>query len=180
VRRMVVRALLTSVALVALYYWLLMTEALDASRIALLVVGSLVLVVLIVWQVRAIVRSQYPGLRATEALAGVIPLFLLLFAAAYVLLANAQPQAFSEPLTKTTALYLTVTVLATVGFGDIAPRTDAARVVTMVQMLADLVLLALVVRVIFGAVRAGRHQGSSDLDAGEGSPEHFPGGPTRR
>jgi hypothetical protein len=177
---MVVRALLTSVALVALYYWLPMAAALDASRIALLVVGSLVLVVLIVWQVRAIVRSRYPGLRAIEALAGVIPLFLLLFAATYVLLANAQPRAFSEPLTKTTALYFTVTVFATVGFGDIAPRTDAARAVAMVQMLADLVVLGLVVRVIFGAVRAGRHQGSADLDAGEASPEHFPGDPTGR
>jgi len=122
VRRLVVRSLLISTTLVVLYYWLPMTGALDASRAALLVVGLVVLVVLVVWQVRAIVRSPYPGLRAIEALAGVIPLFLLLFAAAYVQLGNAEPRAFTEPMTKTTALYFTVTVFATVGFGDIAPR----------------------------------------------------------
>jgi voltage-gated potassium channel len=177
-RRLVVRSLLISVALVVLYYRLPMTGALDASGTALLVVGLVVLVVLIVWQVRAILRSPYPGLRAIEALAGVIPLFplfLLLFAAAYVLLANAQPQAFTEPLTKTSALYFTVTVFATVGFGDIVPKSDAARVVTTVQMLGDLVVLGLVVRVILGAARVGRHQRSADPDAAEPSTRHEPG-----
>ena len=171
---MVVRALLVSVALVVLYYWLPLTGELDAVRSVLLVVGLLVLVVLVVWQVRAIVRSQYPGLRAIEALAGVIPLFLLLFAAAYILVANTQPRAFTEPLTRTTALYFTVTVFASVGFGDIAPKADAARVVTMVQMLSDLVVLGLVVRVIFGAARAGRRQQSVDPDAAEPSTGHGP------
>jgi voltage-gated potassium channel len=171
---MVVRALLISVALVVLYYWLPLTGELDAFRAVLLVVGLLVLVVLVVWQVRAIVRSQYPGLRAIEALAGVIPLFLLLFAAAYILVANTQPRAFTEPLTRTTALYFTVTVFASVGFGDIAPKADAARVVTMAQMLSDLVVLGLVVRVIFGAARAGRHQQSADPDAAEPSTGHGP------
>ena len=171
---MVVRALLISVALVVLYYWLPLTGELDAVRSVLLVVGLLVLVVLVVWQVRAIVRSQYPGLRAIEALAGVIPLFLLLFAAAYILVANTQPRAFTEPLTRTTALYFTVTVFASVGFGDIAPKADAARVVTMVQMLSDLVVLGLVVRVIFGAARAGRRQQSVDPDAAEPSTGHGP------
>jgi len=175
VRRLVVRSLLISVALVVLYYRLPMTGALDASGTALLVVGLVVLVVLIVWQVRAILRSPYPGLRAIEALAGVIPLFLLLFAAAYVLLANAQPQAFTEPLTKTSALYFTVTVFATVGFGDIVPKSDAARVVTTVQMLGDLVVLGLVVRVILGAARVGRHQRSADPDTAEPSTRHEPG-----
>lgn len=171
---MVVRALLVSVALVVLYYWLPLTGELDAVRSVLLVVGLLVLVVLVVWQVRAIVRSQYPGLRAIEALAGVIPLFLLLFAAAYILVANTQPRAFTEPLTRTTALYFTITVFASVGFGDIAPKADAARVVTMVQMLSDLVVLGLVVRVIFGAARAGRRQQSVDPDAAEPSTGHGP------
>jgi ion channel len=175
VRRLVVRSLLISVALVVLYYRLPMTGALDASSAALLGFGLVVLVVLIVWQVRAILRSPYPGLRAIEALAGVIPLFLLLFAAAYVLLANAQPQAFTEPLTKTSALYFTVTVFATVGFGDIVPTSDAARVVTTVQMLGDLVVLGLVVRVILGAARVGRQQRSADPDAAEPSTRHGPG-----
>ena len=61
------------------------------------------------------------ALRAIEALAAAIPLFLLVFAAAYVKLDSTQAQAFSEPLSRTDALYFTITVFSTVGFGDITP-----------------------------------------------------------
>jgi voltage-gated potassium channel len=66
-----------------------MTGALDTAAIARLVVGLLVFTVLIAWQVRAILRSAYPALRAIETLAVAIPLFLLLFASTYLNLDNA-------------------------------------------------------------------------------------------
>jgi voltage-gated potassium channel len=158
-RRLVVlallRALLTSALLVVLYYTLPLTGALTASATALLLIGLPAFAAVITWQVRAIMGSEYPALRAVEALAAAIPLLLLVFAAAYVRLADAHPQAFSEPLGRTDALYFTVTVFSTVGFGDITPRTDLARVMTMVQMLGDLVVLGLVLRVMLGAVKTG-------------------------
>jgi hypothetical protein len=43
-------------------------------------------------------------------------------------------QLTAEPLSRTDALYYTITVFSTVGFGDITPRADLARIVTMVQM----------------------------------------------
>jgi voltage-gated potassium channel len=175
VRRMVVRALLTSAALVVLYYRLPMTGALDASAIALLAGGLVVFAVLIGWQVRAILRSPYPALRAIEALAAAIPLFLLLFASAYIVIGNTQAAAFSEPFGKTTALYFTVTVFATVGFGDIVPKTDAARVATTLQMLANLVVVGLVVRVLLGAARASHQQRSANTGARDTSADHIPG-----
>lgn len=174
-RRMLVRTLLTSAALVVLFYKLPTTGALDASAIALLVVGLLVFAVLIVWQVRAILRSEFPALRAIEALAAATPLFLLLFASAYVMMANAQAGAFTEPLSKTNALYFTVTVFATVGFGDIAPKTEAARVATMAQMMGDLVVVGLVVRVMLGAVKIGREQRSAEAGARDASAESASG-----
>ena len=58
-------------------------------------------------------------------------------------------------MTRTTALYFTVTVFSTVGFGDITPHTDLARLVTTTQMLADLVVVAVVVRLILGAAKGG-------------------------
>ena len=156
-RRLVVRALLraalTSTVLVVLYYTLPLTGRLDASTTALLVGGLVLFVGVITWQVRAILGSDYPALRAIEALAAAIPLFLLLFAATYLKLADARPEAFSEPLTRTDALYFTVTVFSTVGFGDIAPVTEAARVTVMIQMLGDLLVLGLVLRGMVGAVR---------------------------
>ena len=116
-------------------------------------------------------------MRAIETLAVAIPLFLLLFASTYLMMANAQAQAFTEPPSKTNALYFTVTVFATVGFGDITPKTEAARVATMVQMIADLVAVGLVARVIVGAVKAGQQQRSADTGAGDASAEEVSGVP---
>jgi voltage-gated potassium channel len=162
VLRSLLRATLTSTVLVGLYYGLPLTGALKASTVALLLAGLVLFAGVITWQVRAILRSEYPGLRAIEALAAAIPLFLLVFAAAYVKLADAQPSAFSEPLSRTDALYFTITVFSTVGFGDIAPVATPARVVAMVQMLGDLVVVGLVLRVMLGAVKEGRERRAAD------------------
>jgi voltage-gated potassium channel len=71
-------------------------------------------------------------------------------------MSEAQPASFSEALERTDALYFTVTVFATVGFGDISPVSDTARVIVTVQMIADLLLLGLVLRALLNAVDKGR------------------------
>ena len=153
--RAVLRASLTATVLVVLYFTLPITGSLDGSAALLLVAGLLGFAGVITWQVRAVLRSRYPGLRAIEALAAAIPLFLLVFATAYLRMADADAGSFSEPLSRTDALYFTITVFSTVGFGDITPKTDLARVATMVQMLGDLLVVGLVLRVMLGAVKAG-------------------------
>ena len=177
VLRSLLRATLTSTVLVVLYYRLPLTGALEASTLALLLAGLALFAGVITWQVRAILRSDYPGLRAIEALAAAIPLFLLMFAAAYTTLADAEPSAFSEPLNRTDALYFTITVFATVGFGDIAPVTTPARVVAMVQMLGDLVVVGLVLRVMLGAVKEGRERRAADSAGPAESSHPEDGGP---
>lgn len=61
-------------------------------------------------------------------------------------------------MTRTSALYFSVTVLSTVGFGDITAKTDAARLVVTAQMFFDLLALGLGVRVFVGAVKLGRQR----------------------
>jgi hypothetical protein len=61
-------------------------------------------------------------------------------------------------LTRTDALYFTVTVFSTVGFGDITAKTEAARPVVTGQMIVDLVVIALMVKVVVGAVKQGRQR----------------------
>jgi putative transposase len=51
--------------------------------------------------------------------------------------------------------YFTVTVMSTVGFGDIAAKTDAARVLVTIQILLDLVFLVAIARTIVFTVRVG-------------------------
>ena len=89
----------------------------------MLVIGLVVLIGLVAFQVRSIIASPFPGLRAIEALATSVPLFVLLFAAAYVVMATISASSFSQPMTRTNALYFTVTVFTTVGFGDITAKT---------------------------------------------------------
>ena len=116
-----------------------------------MLIGLLVFAGLTVWQVKAIAGSRFPGLRAAEALGLIIPLYLLLFASTYFVMERASAANFTEPLTRTDALYFSVTVFTTVGFGDIAAKSETARVVLIVQMLADLALLGAGARVLLGA-----------------------------
>ena len=83
----------------------------------------------------------------------VIPFFLLLFASFYLSLAATSAGSFSQQLDHSGSLYFTVTVFATVGFGDIVPVTAVSRLVTSVQMLLDLVVLGAVVRIVIFAAR---------------------------
>ena len=91
-------------------------------------------------------------------------MFLVLFAPTYFLMERASAASFTQPLTCTDALYFTVTVFSTVGFGDIAARSETARVVLIVQMLADLALLGAGARVLLGAVQRGRERRSDTGD----------------
>ncbi|MFB6551854.1 potassium channel family protein [Streptomyces sp. NPDC056405] len=74
----------------------------------------------------------------------VIPLLIILsvhvFSAAYYALAK-QPGEFTGLRTRVDALYFTVVTLATVGYGDITPRGQAARVVTVLQIAYSFVFL---------------------------------------
>ena len=145
-------------ALVAIYYLLPLDRSSSAVTVTILVIGLIALIVLVLFQVRWILRSSFPGLRAVEALATSVPLYLLLFASTYVVMAKTSSSNFGERLTDTDALYFTVTVFSTVGFGDITAKTDAARLVVTAQMITDLVILGLAIKTIVGAVRQARHR----------------------
>jgi voltage-gated potassium channel len=117
-------------------------------------------------QIRQIIRSDHPNVRAVEALAFSVPLYLVVFAAAYFLMAHAGPSAFGGTMTRTESLYFSTTVFTTVGFGDITAKNQAARVLVTLQMWLDLVILGLVARVIVNAVKLGK-QRHGQLEAGD-------------
>ncbi|MGO8890774.1 MAG: potassium channel family protein [Streptosporangiaceae bacterium] len=156
----VLRVLLIAAVLVVLYYVLPLDRPWDSDTAVRLLIGLVVVAGVVVWGVRIIAGARYPGLRAAEALALVIPLFLLLFASTYFVMERNYAASFTQPLTRTDALYFTVTVFSTVGFGDITAKSETARVVLIVQMLADLVLLGTGIRVLLGAVQRGRERRS--------------------
>ncbi|TDE98822.1 two pore domain potassium channel family protein [Occultella glacieicola] len=149
-----VRPALSAAAVLVVYYALPLGRT-SAGTLILLGLGLIALGGMLTWQIRAIARSRRPGLRAIEALATAVPFFLVMFAALYVGMSRSAPASFSEALDRTDALYFTVTVFATVGFGDIAPVAEVARIAVMVQMLTGMVLLGGVLKLVLGAVRVG-------------------------
>ncbi len=163
----VLRGLLVTTVLVVLYYLLPLDQPWDTGTAVRLLIGLLVFAGLTVWQVRAITGSRYPAMRAFETLGLIVPFYLLLFASTYFVMERASAANFTQPLTRTDALYFSVTVFTTVGFGDITAKSETARVVLIVQMLADLALLGAGARVLLGAVRRGqqRRSGTGDGDS---------------
>jgi voltage-gated potassium channel len=151
------RALAVASGLVALYYVIPLERLAGIPLVVSLSVGLLVLILVTVYQVRAIMRARHPATRGIEAVAATVPLFVLLFATAYFLLSQDDPANFNTPdLSRTDALYFTVTIFATVGFGDITATSQLARGLVTVQMILDLIVLGAVVRVFLGAVRLAR------------------------
>src|SRR5215472_1320433 len=117
----VVRVLATTTILVIAYYLLPLDRAANWGAVTMLVVGLLALIVLIGFQVRTIIRSPFPNLRAVESLATSLPLFLLLFAA-------------------------------------ITAKTETARQVVTGQMIADLLILGVGIKIILGAASRGQQR----------------------
>ncbi len=119
------------------------------------------------YQLRSISRAQHPGVRASEAMISSAFLFLAMFATIYTIISAGDAGAFTEKLTPFTGSYVAVTILSTVGFGDITPISVAARSVVMIQMILGLVYLGLVVKVFAGAAKKRKSS-----RAYEGGTEH--------
>lgn len=106
-------------------------------------------------QVPAIINSDFPILRAVVALGILVPLYLLIFARVYLSGSFSDPSTFNEPLDHASALYFTVTVFATVGFGDIVAKTDSMRLLVTAQMMVNLIVVGAGIRILVSAARRG-------------------------
>lgn len=140
----------------------------DSAAVSAVTWAALLALVAVVFvfmhQTRRITRSEYPLLAGAEALIILLAIFLIGFAFVYLVMSTSAPDTFSEPLNRTGALYFAITVLSTVGFGDITPKSDPSRWLVSAQMLIDIGLIAGALRLIFGIARKAeeRRRGSSD------------------
>ena len=131
------------------------TEVIQDRQVVLLVTtGAMVL-----WGVAVVILVLRIGnkpnalIRVTSGLLTVIVLLVAVFAQIDLLISSSDPGAYSQPLDKTAALYFSMTVTATVGFGDIVAVSDPARHVVTFQMLIDMVFLAAAIKGVLGAAQ---------------------------
>ena len=110
-------------------------------------------IVVFMHQARRINRSTYPLLAGAESLIILLAIVLVGLAFVYFVMSSSAPDTFSEPLNRTGALYFAITVLSTVGFGDITPKSDPSRWLVSLQMLIDIGLIAGALRLVFGMAR---------------------------
>lgn len=150
----VARIVVLAVGLLGLYFWLPFDRA-SVTETGFTVGAALaVLVVVNVYELRAVASAELPLLRATEALVVSGLVLLVMFAAIYVSMSGRDAAAFSETLDHVDSLYFTLTTLTTIGFGDIAPVTSRARVVVMVQMVVNVIVLGVFVKLVTSTVRS--------------------------
>ncbi|MGS0686621.1 potassium channel family protein [Nakamurella sp. GG22] len=168
---MAVRITLSLVVLFSVYFFIPTKQVgSEQSDVPYVLLELLIFGAVVAFQVPAIVKAKYPILRAVEALTLVIAFYLLIFARIYLSNSLSDPGVFNHPLNHTTALYFTVTVFATVGFGDIVAATDGMRGLVTVQMLLNLVVLGLIIRLLSSAAQRGvaRHRSALPASAADG------------
>jgi voltage-gated potassium channel len=145
------RALISAAGLLAIYY-LAPIPAHPHARVAFQVTACLVLFsVVLAFEVRRILKSKHPMLRATVAMATVIPLFLVSFSWLYLVTSQTSLATFGMHLSRSSALYFT-------------PKTDSARLIVSIQMLADLAVIAIVARLILAAVNRAQQRNQTQND----------------
>lgn len=168
-----VKVAVTAVAatgLVVTLYYVLPLQPRHDSPLLRTALGMALFTGVLAFEVRAIWRHHDPVRRAVRAMALVLPLFILVFAWIYLTVSQSNPAALGGALTRTAAIYFTVTVASTVGFGDITPKTDLARLIVTIQMVLDLVVLGVVVRLIIDSARRRSSQLRANHDGEPGRP----------
>jgi hypothetical protein len=153
------RATVVTAGMVAAYFCLPLDRPLrSAASTATVAAGLAAVASAVVWQVRLIRRAPMRRLQALEAFALTVPAFLLAFSTVYFGIEHTAARSFNERLSRSDALYFTVSVFSSVGFGDIVPRSQPARLVVTAQMICDLALLGAAARFVLDAVRDGLHR----------------------
>ncbi len=120
------------------------------AQLLVFVVGLALLCTVLTVQVRRQVRAGHePSVRVQSVVGLLLPL-IAFFAAVYYVMADQ----FVGIASRTDALYFAVVTLGTVGYGDVHPTGDAAKIVTMIQIVLDLLVVGVLVSVATGRVRA--------------------------
>jgi hypothetical protein len=153
VLRTLLRVAATMTAVFVAYALVPATRHTTTATVVVFVLALGAFAVLIGFEIRSVLRATHPALRAIEVIAVIFPIFVVAFSIIYLKMSQSSDHTFNQPLDHISSLYFTVVSFGTVGFGDIVPTTDGARLVVMVQIILDLIFIGLVARLLLGAVQ---------------------------
>jgi voltage-gated potassium channel len=173
---LITESVVRSIGMMVLIFWVLslIPEKPDSS-IVLPIIFVILGIAGYAWmfsrQINKVKSAKHPIIRSVEALIVVATMFLAVFAATYVIISSQDATAFTEPLDHFSAYYFSLTVLATVGFGDITPVADSARIVCMVQMALDIVFIGVAVKILGGTAQNAMRARAVKSSSGTGGSE---------
>lgn len=93
-------------------------------------------------------RAREGALVRIEWLLAALYVLVLAFALAYAVTAHVSEHQFTGLHTRTDSLYFSVTLVSTVGLGDIHPAASFAKLLATTQMVVDLVYIGTSVRLL--------------------------------
>lgn len=158
----------TVVLAMALYFAIPLVRA-PSYVMGLIMLGLVgaAFVAFVIFEFHRILRSQRPLLTSVESIILVVTGFTTLFAYTYACQSAADPASFNQVLGRGDALYFSMTIVTTTGFGDITAVDQMARSVVTVQMALTLGFVAVLVRNLLrqGQRRAAQVHGTPPPDA---------------
>ncbi len=150
-----VRSVVALTLLLALYFVAPLGTGEDplplTASVLLVVVGGVALA----WVISVQAARQVRGERDAELHSLLLLLWLVvaLFSTAYVLLDHADPGQLVGVETRLDSVYFTLTTLATVGYGDAHAAGQVARGLVSLQIVFDVLFVALLVRTMGASLR---------------------------
>jgi hypothetical protein len=152
-RKLVLTAL-TALVPLAVFFVIPLDDRLGkVLAVVLVVAAAAALLPLSIRQARLVLRSEQPLFDATRCIVSGLVFLITAFSVAYYVLGTAYEHQINGIETKLDALYFTVTILATVGFGDITATGQVGRGVVTAQMIVNLAVLAVALRVVSWALK---------------------------
>jgi hypothetical protein len=119
---------------------------------ALVLVATFALLPLAIRRARHVLTSEQPVLVAAQSLAIALTLLIVSFSSIYFVLGSEHEGQINGVRTKIDALYYTITILSTVGFGDVTATGQGARALVATHMIVNLVFLAVAIRLLSSAL----------------------------
>ena len=129
------------------------------------IAAQLLLVPFTVRRARYLTTSSQPFLDAAVAVTTIVTVLIFGFAGVFMVLSR-DPGQVDGLETKIDSVYFTVTTLSTVGTGDIHAEGQMARVVATLQMLINLILLGVAVRLL-SVVAQKRRQAQAESEGAD-------------
>lgn len=134
--------------------------------------ATLAVVAVVVRRVRRVLHAERPVPEAIAAIVVTATLTILTSSATYFAMSQSTDGSFRGLETKVDAVYFAVTIMTTVGFGDIVPVSQSARLVTTFHMIFTVALVGAALRLITLAARhnLSRRAGSAGPSEASGPP----------